>query len=124
MWIFVDIQRDIGRKIPNFIPCQEVEKWQWLIVSMWHLVEISEEIAVYAYRNASISDLMNQDVSKKILSDLVRKNVTEFSDDFFHFQYATREMCKGVLNEMRFTILDQTLTNGVLMVGQMVLHSM
>ena len=26
--------RDIGRKIPNFIPCQEVEKWQWLIVSM------------------------------------------------------------------------------------------
>ena len=52
---------------------------------MWHLVEISEEIAVYAYRNASISDLMNQDVSKKILSDLVRKNVTEFSDDFFHF---------------------------------------
>ena len=91
---------------------------------MWHLVEISEEIAVYAYRNASISDLMNQDVSKKILSDLVRKNVTEFSDDFFHFQYATREMCKGVLNEMRFTILDQTLTNGVLMVGQMVLHSM
>ena len=46
-------QRDIERKIPNFIPCQEVEKWQWLIVSMWHLVEISEEIAVYAYGNAS-----------------------------------------------------------------------
>ena len=46
-------QRDIGRKIPNFIPCQEIEKWQWLIVSMWHLAEISKEIAVYAYRNAS-----------------------------------------------------------------------
>ena len=27
-------QRDIGRKIPNLIPCHEVEKWQWLIVSM------------------------------------------------------------------------------------------
>ena len=35
------------------MPCQEVEKWQWLIVSMWHLVEISEEIAVCAYGNAS-----------------------------------------------------------------------
>ena len=34
----------------------------------------------------------------KILSDLVRKNVAEFSDKFFHFQYATREMCKGALN--------------------------
>ena len=27
-------QMDIGRKIPNFIPCQEPEKWEWLIVSM------------------------------------------------------------------------------------------
>ena len=26
--------KDMGRKIPNFILCQEVEKWQWLIVSM------------------------------------------------------------------------------------------
>ena len=33
--------------------CQKVEKWQWLIISMWHLVEISEETAVYAYGNAS-----------------------------------------------------------------------
>ena len=33
--------------------CQRVEKWQWLIISMWHLVEISEETAVYAYGNAS-----------------------------------------------------------------------
>ena len=33
--------------------CQEVEKWQWLIVSMRHLVEVSGEIAVYAYGNAS-----------------------------------------------------------------------
>ena len=33
--------------------CQKVEKWQWLIISMWHLVEISEETTVYAYGNAS-----------------------------------------------------------------------
>ena len=27
-------ERDIRRGIPNFIPCQKVKKWQWLIVSM------------------------------------------------------------------------------------------
>ena len=26
--------RDIGREIPNFIPCQKAEKRQWLIFSM------------------------------------------------------------------------------------------
>ena len=72
------------------MPCQEVEKWQWLIVFMWHLVEISEEIAVYAYGNVSyqISNLRRQDVSQEILPDLVSKNVAEFSDKFLHFQYA------------------------------------
>ena len=45
-----------------------------------------------------ISNLRSQGVSKKILSDLVRKNVAEFSDKFFHFQYATRQMCLRVLN--------------------------
>ena len=45
-----------------------------------------------------ISNLRSQDVSKEILSDLVRKNVAEFSDKSFHFQHATREMCKGALN--------------------------
>ena len=55
---------------------------------MWYLVEISEEIAVYAH----------EDLSKEILPDLVKKNVAEFSDKFFHFQYATQEMCKGALN--------------------------
>ena len=45
-----------------------------------------------------ISNLRSQDVSKEILSDLVRKNVAEFSDKFFHFQYATLEMFKGALN--------------------------
>ena len=45
-----------------------------------------------------ISNLRSEDVSMEILSDLVTKNVAEFSDKFFHFQYATREMCKGTLN--------------------------
>ena len=45
-----------------------------------------------------ISNLRNQDVSKEILSDLVRKDVAEFSDKFSHFQYATLEKFKTALN--------------------------
>ena len=45
-----------------------------------------------------ISNLMGQDVSKEILSDLVRKNVAEFSDKCLHFQYAMLEMFKRALN--------------------------
>ena len=46
-----------------------------------------------------ISTLRSQDVSKEILSDLVRKDIAEFSDKFCHFQYATLEMFKGALND-------------------------
>ena len=42
-----------------------------------------------------ISNFRNQDVSTEIVLDLVRENVAEFSDKFFHFQYATLEMFKG-----------------------------
>ena len=52
-----------------------------------------------------ISNLRSQDVSKEILSDLVRKNVAEFSDKFFHFQYATLEMFKGALNNYSLIML-------------------
>ena len=45
-----------------------------------------------------ISNLRTEDVSKEIQSDLVRKDVAEFSDKFFHFQYATLEMFKAALN--------------------------
>ena len=48
---------------------------------------------------------LSQDVSKQILSDLVRKNAAEFSDKFFHFQYATLEMFKGALNN--YTMLKE-----------------
>ena len=41
---------------------------------------------------------LSQDISKQILSDLVRKNVAKFSDKFFHFQCANVEIFKGVLN--------------------------
>ena len=45
-----------------------------------------------------ISNLRSQDVSKEILSDLVKENVAKFSGKSFYFQYATRETCKGALN--------------------------
>ena len=45
-----------------------------------------------------ISNLKSKDVSKEILLDLMRENVTEFSDKFFHFQYTTLEKFEGVLN--------------------------
>ena len=52
-----------------------------------------------------ISNLRSQGVSKEILSDLAKKNVAEFSDKFLHFQHATRDMCKGVLNNYSMLIL-------------------
>ena len=45
-----------------------------------------------------ISNLRRQDVSKEILSDLVRKDGAEFSDKFYHFLYATLEMYKAALD--------------------------
>ena len=42
-----------------------------------------------------ISNLRSQDVSKKILSDIVRKDVAEFSDKFSYFWYATRRCLRG-----------------------------
>ena len=47
---------------------------------------------------SQISNLRNEDVSKEILSDLVRKDVAEFSDKFSYFQYAALEMFKVALN--------------------------
>ena len=47
-------------------------------------------------KTRQISNL-SQDVSKEILSDLMRKNAAEFSDKFLHLQYATLEIFKGLL---------------------------
>ena len=52
-----------------------------------------------------ISNLRSQDVSKEILLDGVRKNIAEFSDKFFHFQYGTVEMSKGALNHQMLKLL-------------------
>ena len=76
--------RDIGRKMPNFIPCQVVENSNGSLFLCDNWLNL-KEIAVILTETCQISNLRSQDVSKKILSDLVRKK-------FFHFQYATREM--------------------------------
>ena len=57
-----------------------------------------EKLQLMLMETRQISNLRNQDVSKEILSDLVRKDVAEFSDKFSHFQYATLEMFKAALN--------------------------
>ena len=57
-----------------------------------------EKLQFMLMETRQISNLRNQDVSKEILSDLVRKDVAEFSDKFSHFQYAPLEMFKAALN--------------------------
>ena len=90
-------QRNIGKKIPNFIPYQEVEKWQSLIVLCDTRLRYMKKLQFTLTETRQISNLRSQDVSKEIPSDLVRKNVAESSDKFFRFQYATLEMFKGTL---------------------------
>ena len=46
-------QRDIRSADSNIMLCQEVKKWQWLIVSTWRLIEMSWEIVVSPYGNMS-----------------------------------------------------------------------
>ena len=39
-----------------------------------------------------ISKLWSQDISKEVLSDLMRKDLAEFNNKFSYFYYATPEM--------------------------------
>ena len=47
---------------------------------------------------------LSQDVSKDILSDLVRKDVAEFNDTFYRSHYATLELFKGTLTNYSMLI--------------------
>ena len=98
--IFVDIRRGtLEERYHTSYHVRKLKKWQWLIVSMRHLVEISEENrSLCLWKGVKFQTWRSQDVSKETLSDLVRKNVAQFSDKFFHFQYAAWKMCKGALN--------------------------
>ena len=57
-----------------------------------------EKLQFMLTETRQISNLMKQEVSNEILSDIVRKDIAEFSDEFSFFQYATLEMFKAVLN--------------------------
>ena len=97
--IFVDIRRGISEE--RYQTSYHVRKLKngngWLFLcDTW--LRYLKKLQFMLTETGQISNLRGQDVSKEILSDLVRKNVAEFSDKFFHFQYATREMCKGALN--------------------------
>ena len=97
--IFIDIHRRILEE--RYQTSYHVTKLKngsgWLFLcDTW--LRYLKKLQFMLTKTRQISNLRNQDVSKEILSDLVRKNVAEFSDKFFHFQYATLEMFKGALN--------------------------
>ena len=45
-----------------------------------------------------ISNLWIQDACKEILSNLAKKDIAEFYDKFYYFQYATLEIFKGAFS--------------------------
>ena len=114
--IFVDIRRGISEE--RYQTLYHVKKLKndngWLsLCENW--LRYLKKLQFMLTETRQISNLRSQYVSKEILSDLVRKNVAEFSDKFFHFHYATREMCKGALNDcsmlkLRFLIRTHTFT--------------
>ena len=97
--IFVDIGRGIlEERYQNSYHVRNFKNGNgWLFLCDTWLTYL-KTLQFMLTQTRQISILRSKDVSKQILSDLVRKNVAEFSDKFLHFQYATREMCKGVLN--------------------------
>ena len=102
--IFVDIRRGISEE--RYQTSYHVRKLKngngWLFLcDTW--LRYLKKLQIMLMETCQISNLMSQDVSKEIRSDLVlirfdQKNVAEFSDKFFHLQYGTRKMCKGALN--------------------------
>ena len=57
-----------------------------------------EKLQFMLTETRQISNLRSQDVSEETPSDLVRKNVVEFSDKFSYFQYVALEMFIAALN--------------------------
>ena len=97
--IFVDIRRGISEE--RYQTSYHVRKLKngngWLFLWDTWLRYLKKSQFIFTEMR-QISNLRSQDISKEILPDLVRKNAAEFSDKFFHFQYATLEMFKGALN--------------------------
>ena len=98
--IFAEICRGISEE--RYQTSYHVRKLKngngWLFLCEFWLRYL-KKLQFILFETHQISNLRSQDVSMEILSDLVvRKNVAEFRDKFFHFYYTTREMLKGALN--------------------------
>ena len=68
----------------------------WILCDTWP--GCLEKLQLMDTETRQISNLRKQDVSKEILSGLVRKDIAEFSDKFSYFQFATLKMFKAALN--------------------------
>ena len=111
--IFVDIRRGISEE--RYQTSYHVRKLKngkdWLFLcDTW--LRYLKKLQFMLTATRQISNL-SHNVSKEILSDLVRDNVAELSDKFSHLHYATRDMCKGALNncsmlKLRFLISTHT----------------
>ena len=112
--LLVDIRRGISEE--GYQTSKHVRKLKndngWLIIcDTWP--GCLEKLQFILTEPRQISNLRNQDVSKEILSDLVRKDIAEFSDKCSYFQYAILEMFKLALNNcsvLKLCFLINTLT--------------
>ena len=94
--IFVDIRRGISKE--RYQTSYHVRKFKngngWLFLcDTW--LRYLKKLQFMLTETRQISNLRSQDLSKEILSDLARKNVAQFSNKFFHFQFATLEILRG-----------------------------
>ena len=55
-----------------------------------------QELQFMHTETRQVSNLGSQDVSKEILSDLVKKDVAKFNDKFYHFEYALWKCLRGI----------------------------
>ena len=63
-----------------------------------YLVEKSWKLQFMHTEKCQIWNFGSEDVSKEYLTDLFRKDVAEFNDMFYHFEYATMEMLAESFN--------------------------
>ena len=85
-------QRDIHSANSNFIPGQEVDRWQLLMFLCDTWSRYLEKLQFMHMETRQILNWASEDVSKEKLSELVRKAIAEFNDKFYHFENATQEM--------------------------------
>ena len=94
--IFVDIHRGISKE--RYQTSYHVRKFKngngWLFLcDTW--LRYLKKLQFMLTETRQISNLRSQDVSKEILSDLVRKNVAEFSDKFFYCSMQLGKCVRG-----------------------------